>query len=97
MKQVQLFATPTLPGSLTGKDIPQDTVELRGWVCDERFIKENSFPTWRYCDWGNRYGTWAKDYAVSLIGVGEKDIAYAKLPCGRIDEFGLFDLFPIKN
>lgn len=97
MKQVSLFQTKTQAGSITGMDIPQDTVELRDWVCDDRFIRAGQFPAWRYCDWGNRYGSWARDYQVLFIGMGANNICYGMLPCGRIDEFGQMELFPINN
>lgn len=94
MNQI-LFNAPTFAGSITSRDIPQNVTDLQDWVFDARHIKEGKFPQWQFCDWGGRYGAWAMDYVVDLIGVGENNIAFARLPNGRIDEFGLYSLFPI--
>lgn len=95
--QLPLFSSITIPGSITKQPIPQQEQDLAPVFGKEIFSGELDTCPYRFTDWYGRYGK-LKDYTVQVYGYIDDSIVLGKvLETGRVDEFGVFSLFPVNQ
>lgn len=84
-----------MPGSITRQPVPQQEQDLAPVFGKEIFSGELDTCPYRFTDWYGRYGK-LKDYTVRVYGYIDDSIVLGKvLETGRVDEFGVFSLFPV--
>lgn len=92
--QIALFSPATLPGSITNRPVPQSEQDLVPVFGKEVISGQTPNAPYRYTDWYGRYGS-VQDYTVHVYGYIDDAVVLGKIQqTGRIDEFGVFSLFP---